>query len=328
MSPSTSPRPGVSGFPDARSMTLPGDAPGVDVVVATRNRPEMLRQAVAAVVGQDYAGKVHCHVVYDRCEPDPRVSALAEGRAGRTIEVHTNQRAGGLAGARNTGILAGGAPVVAFCDDDDFWESDKLTAQMRVLDAQPDALTCVSGIVVEYNDHSVRRVPSPEDVALERLVRRRVMEAHPSSVLVRREALLGPIGLVDEEIPGSYGEDYDWILRAAEAGRIAVAERPLVHVRWGSSQFSRQWQTIIDALDYMIAKHPAFRADRRAHARVLGQRAFALAASGQRGALAGGARAARTSPREPRAWLAAAVALHLVSADRLLDLANRRGRGI
>lgn len=303
-------------------------APPVDVVLATRNRPEMLRQAVAAVVAQDHPAEVRCFVVYDRCEPDHDVVALADGRPGRSIEVLTNERTGGLAGARNTGIMAGDAPLVAFCDDDDYWEPDKLSAQVDALAASPQALTCVTGIVIEYDDSSVPRVPATEDLAIERLVRRRVMEAHPSTVLVRREALLSSIGLVDEEIPGSYGEDYDWILRAAGAGPIAVAGRPLVHVRWGSSQFSRQWQTIIDALDYMVAKHPAFRASPRAHARILGQQAFAMAASGQRGALAGAARAARRSPREPRAWLAGAVALRVVSAERLMDLANRRGRGI
>ncbi len=77
--------------------------------------------------------------------------------------------------------------------------------------------------------------------------------------MVRRDALLGPIGLVDEEIPGSYAEDFDWILRAAEAGRIAVVERDLVNVRWGQSLFSRNWQTIIDAVDYVLAKHAELR---------------------------------------------------------------------
>ena len=307
---------------------MSAETPTVDVVLATRNRPEMLRQAVKAVVDQDFAGRITCQVVYDRCEPDRDIVSLARDLPGRHISVLSNERSAGLAGGRNTGILAGDAPFVAFCDDDDFWEPDKLSAQFEAMAAAPEVFTCVTGIVIEYEESSVARVPTREDLSIERLARRRVMEAHPSSVLVRREALLGPIGLVDEAIPGSYGEDYDWILRAAAAGPIAVAGRPLVHVRWGQSQFSREWQTIVEALDYMVAKHPAFRASRRAHARILGQQAFAMAASRQRGALARAVLAARRSPREPRAWLAAAVALRVISADRLLNMANRRGRGI
>ena len=299
-------------------------APSVDVVVATRNRPALLRRTLAAIAEQSYPGEVTTYVVFDGAPPDPTIQQTAPRRS---VHVLSNQRTPGLAGARNSGVLSGSGELVAFCDDDDTWLPDKLLLQVRAL-AETGADTVVSGIEVQYADRSFVRVPHPDDLAVERLVRRRVMEAHPSTVLVRRRALVGPVGLVDEEIPGSYGEDYDWIIRAARHGTIAVVEEPLVRVLWGQSMFSRNWQTIVDALDYLLAKTPEFRADPLALGRVYGQRAFALAALRRRDALAAVARTVRVSPRERRAYLAAAVALHLVSADRVLDLANRRGRGI
>jgi len=299
-------------------------APAVDVVVATRNRPALLRQALAAIEEQSYPGDVTTYVVFDGTPPD---LTLERTTPQRRVHVVSNQRTPGLAGARNSGVLAGAGDLVAFCDDDDTWLPDKLLLQLGALvDARAD--TAVTGIEVQYADRCFVRVPHPDDLAVERLVRRRVMEAHPSTVLVRRSALLGPIGLVDEEIPGSYGEDYDWIIRAARHGTIAVVGQPLVRVLWGQSMFSRNWQTIVDALDYLLAKTPEFGADPLALGRVYGQRAFALAALRHRDALEAVARTLRVSPRERRAYLAAAVALHLVSADRVLDLANRRGRGI
>ena len=62
------------------------------------------------------------------------------------------------------------------------------------------------------------------------------------------------IGLVDEEIPGSYGEDYEWILRAAAVTEIAVVTRPLVRVRWhaGGSFFSDRWLLMVDGIDYIL----------------------------------------------------------------------------
>ena len=104
------------------------------------------------------------------------------------------------------------------------------------------------------------------------------MEAHPSTVMVRRDALLGPIGLVDEELPGSYGEDFDWIIRSAQVGEFAVVAEPLVKVLWGQSMFSQRWQTIVDAIDYVAGQAHVFHEDPRALGRVYGQRAFALAA--------------------------------------------------
>jgi glycosyltransferase involved in cell wall biosynthesis len=299
--------------------------PVVDVIIATHNRPQLLRAALDAALGQTYRGRIACTVVFDRSKPN---HSLELQTADRSVRVITNQRSAGLAGARNSGIEAGSGDLVAFCDDDDEWLPTKIEKQVELLQSS-SALTCVTGIIVEYEDRQVHRIPTSVAVQLGALVRNRTMEAHPSTVLVRRAALLGPIGLVDEEIPGSYGEDFDWILRAAESGSVAVVEEPLVRVRWGQSLFSRKWQTIVDAIDYMIAKHPAFSADRRALGRLLGRRSFALAALGRRSeALSSARRTLRSWPAERRAYLAVAVALGLVSSERLMRTAHRRGHGI
>ncbi|GAA3878070.1 glycosyltransferase family 2 protein [Tessaracoccus defluvii] len=303
----------------------PERAPAIDVVICTHNRPDLLRVAVDAVLAQDYAGKVTVVVVFDRSEPD---LSLERHDPARRVLVVTNTRTGGLAGARNSGVLAGGSPLVAFCDDDDAWEPDKLTRQVRRL-LYTGALTCVTGIRIQYGDHSSVRLARADEMTLERLVRRRVMPAHPSSVLVRREALLGPIGLVDEHIPGSYAEDYDWILRAALAGDICVVEEPLVRVMWGQSLFSGRWRTIIEALDYMVDKFPQFQADRGALARIRGQQAFGHAALGERRRSLGKVwETMRLNPAEPRAWVALPVAVGLVKADTVMGALHRRGHGI
>ncbi len=303
-----------------------GPLPRVDVVVATRNRPELLRVALDAIWNQTYPGEIVVHVVFDQCDPDESVVRTSPTR---TIRVMNNERTPGLAGGRNSGILAGSAPLVAFCDDDDEWLPTKAEKQVQAFNDDPAALTAVTGIIVLYADSAVPRVPRPEDMTLAELVRDRVMEAHPSTVMVRRDALLGPIGLVDEELPGSYAEDFDWILRAAEAGPFAVVGEPLVKVLWGQSMFSQKWQTIIDAVDHLLAKHAAFHENPQALGRLYGRRAFAQAALGEtRPALRQAWRTVRVNPRERRAYLAGAVALHLVSAERLMKIAHSRGHGI
>lgn len=304
---------------------LAGPLPAVSVVIATHHRPELLRLALAAVLDQDYRGDIECLLVFDQCPPD---ESLRQDLPGRTVRVAANGRTAGLAGARNTGILAAGGVYVAFCDDDDVWLPGKLSTQVRALMAS-GALTCVSGITVQYSDHETIRVPTAADLTLRQLVQRRVMEAHPSTVVVLREALLGRIGMVDEDIPGSYGEDFDWILRAVQAGPIEVVAQPLVNVRWGGSLFSQRWDIIIASIDYGIAKHAVLRSSRIGLARLYGRKSFALAALGKRReALRCARQTVRLSWRERRAYLAAAVALRLISADRLVAKANSRGHGI
>jgi glycosyltransferase involved in cell wall biosynthesis len=300
--------------------------PSVSVIIATHDRPRLLAKAIEAVRAQDYAGQVQCVVVFDRNEPD---TSLVREDPARPVVVVANDRTPGLAGARNAGASAASGELLAFCDDDDEWLPAKLRLQAGRL-AETGADVAVSGIHVSYGDKTITRVPRPEDVTHAELLRRRVMEAHPSTVVVRRAAFLGKIGQVDEEIPGSYAEDYDWMLRAAAAGPIAVVPEPLVTVLWGqTSHFNRKWRTISDALQYLLRKHPAFADDPRGLARVQGQIAFAHAALGERSeARTWALRTLRNSWRERRAYLALLVSLRVLSADRVLRLAHATGRGI
>ena len=307
-------------------------APNVSVVIATRDRPDLLRRAVAAALAQVYPGDVEVVVVFDQSAPDRSLEHdCSVGRTGgrRRVRVIANDRSPGLAGARNCGAQASSAELLAFCDDDDVWLDGKLGLQVRAL-CETGADTCVTGIVVDYDGTLTERIPAPADVTVAALVRRRSFEAHPSSVLVRRSAFDEEIGEVDENIPGGYGEDYDWILRAARHGPIAVVEQPLVRVLWHrASFFAGRWQTIICALDYLLDKHPEFRLDAAGLARIYGQKAFAHSGLGERRESARWAgRALRLSRRERRAYLALLVSTGAVKAEFVLRLAHATGRGI
>src|SRR6185436_7920647 len=63
--------------------------PQVDVVVPTRDRPELLRQTVDAILAQDYAGVVRVIVVFDQSEPD---LTLVRADPLRPVLVVTNNR--------------------------------------------------------------------------------------------------------------------------------------------------------------------------------------------------------------------------------------------
>jgi Glycosyl transferase family 2/Sulfotransferase domain len=299
--------------------------PAVTVVVPTRDRPALLERAVQSILRQSYPGDVECVVVFDQSEP---ASVAVPASAGRRLSLVTNTRRPGLAGARNSGFLLADTPLVAICDDDDEWDPDKLRLQVeRLVCSSAEFVAC--GVRVHYGDRVIARVPPPS-VALPQLVRDRVAALHPSTFVIRREALLEGIGLVDEQIPGSYGEDYDWLLRAARRQPIVAVEQTLADVYWHEqSFFAERWQTIADALVYLLDKHPELAADRRGLARIQGQIAFARAARGCRqAALRTGFMALRNNPLERRGYLALAVAAGAVPAASVVHLANRHGRGI
>jgi hypothetical protein len=175
-----------------------------------------------------------------------------------------------------------------------------------------------------------RRVTSAGAITHRDLLRSRVMELHPSTVLVRRASFFGRIGLVDEAIPGGYGEDYDWLLRAARVAPIRTLREPLVRVHWHSSSFfAERWRMIADAIAYLLRKHPEFATERAGLALMYGKLAFATAGAGERRqALRLALRCLTVRRGERRAWLAIAVGLRLVSARAVMRALNHLGRGL
>jgi hypothetical protein len=155
-------------------------------------------------------------------------------------------------------------------------------------------------------------------------------ELHTSTLLVRREDFLGRIGPFDERIPGSFAEDYEWLLRATLAGPVLAVARPLVNVHWHElSFFEGRWTTMARGLQYLLGKYPAFRREPRGLSRICGQIAFASAAAGDtRQGRRWVRRSLRLDWRQPRGYLALLVSLGLIRPEALLQVLHRYGRGI
>ena len=306
---------------------MAAEQPLVSVVVPTRDRPEPLRRAVAAILGQTYEGPVECLVVFDQSDPDLPWPDLPPGR---TLILRRNDRTPGLAGARNSGILAATGELVAFCDDDDEWLPEKLTRQVARLLATPGSAVSTTGILVRYQDRTTTRLAPTILVTHRQLLRSRLTELHPSTVLAHRDRLLSQIGLVDEQLPGSYAEDYEWLLRASRHGPVLALPEPLAVIHWHqSSFFADRWRTIISALTYLVDKHRDLQQEPSGLARIYGQIAFAHAALGERKPARRWARRTLSlNRRERRAYLALAISLGLVSAKTVVRMAHVAGKGI
>ena len=301
--------------------------PSVGVVIPTRNRPELVRKSIAAVREQRYPGELKILVVYDQAEPD-YLLASAEGVR---VLVLTNWRAAGLAGARNTGILALDTEFVAFCDDDDRWLPDKLRRQVAALLAEPDAEMATCAIEVEYEGRCTPRLAGRSRVTVDELARSRMAMLHSSSFLLRREALAEElIGLVAEDAPGSQNEDWDLLLRAARRAPIVHLDEPLVRVLWGrTSHYAYEYATKISSLRWMMQRHPEIGGCKPGAARVYGQLACWSAASGNRSqAWQFSKEAVRANWKEPRTAIALAAMTGAVKVENVLSALHKRGRGI
>lgn len=301
--------------------------PHVDAIIATKDRRELLLKALEGILGQDYDGDIRVTVVFDDVPVD---HSLERSEPGRSVRVMANGRSSGLAGGRNTGLDHAEHPLVAFCDDDDIWRPSKLQTQVHRMQEE-DAVGCVTGILIHSGDRRIPRIPDVAEISAQDLHRSRLTGAHPSSFVFARDWLRDQVGMVDEDLPFGYGEDFDLLLRACQSGRIAIVREPLVDVLWhAGSFFTQRWAGMAAGLEYVLAKHPGLTADRRGFAWMEGQRAFALAAKGgdRRKALHAASRSLRSRITEPRGWLAIAVTMNVLDANWVMRFLNARGRGI
>ena len=253
----------------------------------------------------------------------------------RALKIVSNTRSGGLAGGRNSGIIASSGEMIGFCDDDDYWMPSKLTQQVALWRENPEATAISSGITVRSGGQDIVRL-APERATFADFLRSRITEIHPSAMLYSREDLLGVdgkparIGLVDEELPAAYGEDYDLLLRATRHGDVLSVPEPLILVLWDRpSFFSGKWQSMVDGLSYILRKFPEFEQDPKGLARIAGQIAYAQASLGNNKEARAYARAAlRRDPKQLRAWAAYVVSTGVIKPATLLDLVQKTGRGL
>ncbi len=302
------------------------DLPMVSVVIPTHNRPRLVLEAITSVAEQTYPGRIEIFVVFDNAEPHP---IEVDVGSGRDLTVLVNDaRTPGLAGARNTGILASRGAYIAFCDDDDIWYPTRLEQQFELLAAYGGPAVLSGGIHVVSDSGTITRIPPSGPLRRKDFLRDRIMEVNPVTLLLPRD-LFEVVGMVDEALPGSYAEDYDLLLRVSEHLPVLCVQECIASITFHAGSFyASRWEMIVSGLEYLLEKHPDFAEVPEGRARIQGQIAFAQGASGSRRlALRSVRRALADNPTEKRAYAALLVALGFPAAW-VARFARQRGRGI
>jgi glycosyltransferase involved in cell wall biosynthesis len=201
--------------------------PRVSVIVPLYNLGRYVAAAIESVLTQTLPPTAVEIVVVDDGSTD------GGGDVARRYEPRVRvlrQENRGLSAARNAGIRASRAPLLAFLDADDQFLPDKLSAQLAVFDAQPDVGLVYTG--VRHVDESGALLPQrgwarDEGDVFPRLVLGNLI--HPLVALVRR-APVERAGGFDETLTSV--EDWDLWLRISRPGlRWAVVDRALADYR-------------------------------------------------------------------------------------------------
>ncbi len=121
--------------------------PEVSVVLSTYNRAEVLPRALASLLDQDTDPGRYEVVVVDNNSSDG-TREIVQAFLGKAANFrYLFEPKQGLSHARNAGILAARAPLIAFTDDDVRVARDWITTIARLLADHPEA-ACVGGKVL------------------------------------------------------------------------------------------------------------------------------------------------------------------------------------
>ena len=209
--------------------------PYISVIIPTHNRAYCLSRALDSVFKQSF-DCFECRVI-DDASTDNTLELLSSYP---NISVMALNQQMGVSAARNVGISQAKGEWLAFLDSDDEWLPAKLSRQVALIEAHPQARwvhtneTWVrSGIRVNPMKKHEKRGGWIYKYCLPRCV------VSPSSVLIHR-TVFESIGLFDEQLPAC--EDYDLWLRIAAHYPILYEKVPCL-VKYGghADQLSRQY---------------------------------------------------------------------------------------
>jgi GT2 family glycosyltransferase len=198
----------------------------VSVVVPTRNRAGLLRRTLHSICSQQTV-EIEVIVVDDAStDGTPDVARSADPR----VRVVRRPEPSGVSAARNDGIAAARGHWVAFCDDDDVWAPEKLSAQLSAAQ-EAGAAWVYTGDVNVDDDLRVLSGSAPPGpgAVMATLGRWNPLGSGGSNVVVRRDVLAGTGGF-DPALKRT--EDWDLWLRLARIGPPAWVCRPLVAYRF------------------------------------------------------------------------------------------------
>jgi glycosyltransferase involved in cell wall biosynthesis len=229
-------------------------SPLVSVVIPTRDRWGLLRATLATVLAQR---DVNLEVVV---VDDGSTSAPAHFPQDRRITLLRRETSQGVALARNAGLAAVRGPYVAFTDDDDLWAPDKLSAQLRAMEATGASWSSCGAVVVdnELRIQNNQRASQQGDVG-DRILATNVVPGGGSGVVADR-ALVRRVGGFDPAF--HMIADWDLWIRLGLAAPLVAVDRPLVVYRMHAGGMSWRHDRTYDELHALEAKYAAERAAR------------------------------------------------------------------
>lgn len=211
----------------------------ISVVIPAYNAASFLPRCLKSVFTQ--TRRPEEIIVVDDGSTDT-TAAMAADLGARVI----SRPNGGLSAARNMGIQSASSEWIALLDADDMWAPEKLERQAARV--QPETVLVYTGIRI-FDDNGVRESRRAVDVTAARKMLRYCNPITPSTVLVRRDAVVQDGGF-REDIRAC--EDWEMWFRLQRFGQFEAISDPLTDYYVYPNSLSSNPGKMLQALDRLI----------------------------------------------------------------------------
>jgi glycosyltransferase involved in cell wall biosynthesis len=232
--------------------------PAIAVIMPVYNRAAVIVRAIQSVLQQTFTDFEL--IIVDDGSSDDTVR-VAESIQDPRVTVLRADRNEGSNAARNRGIQAASAPLIAFLDSDDAYLPNKLALVARTFAERPEMDVLIDSFSKEYPAGDRRRptprrnpnIDSNQDF-IKALFNRRLWKA-TSAISIRRETAIRA-GLFDEALKRR--QDFDFLVRASAVGRCASTAEVTWVKSWTLGAISDDIRTFIPATIELCRRHPAY----------------------------------------------------------------------
>jgi glycosyltransferase involved in cell wall biosynthesis/SAM-dependent methyltransferase len=205
--------------------------PIVSVIIPTKNRPEMLIQAIQSVLNQTFT-ELEIIVVNDGGVDVQSVISRLNTRGNIVYKKHdhTLERSA----ARNTGIRAARGKYIAYLDDDDNYYPNHIETLVKFLENSEYKIAYTDAVMAQQEKQNGeyvtvhRSVPYSLDFDKDKIL---VSNCTPNLCLMHEKSCLNEVGLFDETL--STHEDWDLIIRLSRKFDIA-------HIKETTCEFTQR----------------------------------------------------------------------------------------
>jgi glycosyltransferase involved in cell wall biosynthesis len=231
--------------------------PKISVILPVHNRADVLPRAIESVLDQELR-EFELIVVDDGSTDDSAQVAQSFGDDRIQLIRLDHNRGGNV--ARNQGIRAAGAPLIAFLDSDDRYLPNTLAWVAAEFERRPKLDLLVDSFIKVQPPGArkaavVRRNPVIDDRELFRtaLFTRQLWKATPA-ISVKRDIAL-EAGLFDETLRRL--QDFDFLIRVSDMANCASTDEVLWVKYWDAGAISAQ-DNLIPANVELVRRHPEY----------------------------------------------------------------------